>query len=383
MGFAHSIAIMPHLPQSVRNSMTTSFFSIRSALLALVTTCALVQPAFAQSEIMVGWFSTASTIANPIPLPPSLVWSTTPILPAAAIEDLTELRDAVASSTLTRKALMTTDNGRTIALVQAGARHDAATPTGVTVWLDWRVVDSTISFPDVSKIDFLSNNYAMLKQRPKGGPYVSFLVDLRRPKIRYQFIGYQLHTLRITDSGKWAALATDGSLVSGQLDASEGNIVGTSVPITGPILNLMWRKDGRFLLVEREGPTLTSYLSSNWSAIATVPGSMGPSAGEVSPVGRDAFLGWQPGQKSECTFTVSSTGQITSIQWPCQIADEVGVYVSPTRKFITTQAQKFGGFMAYFCRKTPDATASDVIPEWTAPPQGSSIGCFGWLHWEP
>lgn len=363
--------------------MTTSFFSIRSALLALVPTCALMQPAFAQSDIMVGWFSTASTIANPIPLPPYLVWSTTPTLPAAAVEDLTELRDAVASSTLTRKALMTTRNGRTIALAQANSGWDAVNPTGITVWLDWRVVDSTISFPDVSRIKFLSNNHAKLAQYPSGGPYVSFIVDLRRPKVRYQFVGYQLDTLRITDSGKWASLATDGSLVSGQLDESGGNIVEASVPITGPILNLMWRKDGRFLLVERDGPTLTSYLSSNWSAIATVPGSMGQSKGVVSPVGRDAFRGWQPGQQAGCVFTVSSTGQITSTQWPYQIAGEVGVYVSPTRKFITTKERKLDGFTAYSCRKTPDATASDVIPEFTAPPQGSSIHRFGWLYWEP
>ncbi len=363
--------------------MATSIFAIRSVLLALVPMSALAHSAFAQYDIMVGWFSTASTTANPVPLPPSFVWSTTPTLPAAAIEDLTELRDAIASSTLTRKGFLTTDNGRTIALAQATTGWDAVNPTGVTVWPDWRVVDSTISFPDVSRIDFLSNNHAMLAQLPKDGPYASFLVDLRQPKIRYQFIGYQLDTLRITDTGKWAALATDGSLVSGQLDASGGNIVGTSVPISGPILNLMWRKDGRFLLVERDGPTLTSYLSSNWSAIATVPGSMGQSRGVVTPVGRDAFRGWQPGQKSGCTFTVSSTGQITSTQWPYQIAGEVGVSVSPTRKFITTQERKFDGFTAYFYRKSPDATASDVIPEWTAPPQGSRIQRSGWLHWEP
>ncbi len=362
--------------------MANQFSSLHHTLMGLLVVGALHSPARAQSEIMVGWMTAASSTATPTPPQPSLIWSTTPALSAAALEDLTDLRDAVAASPLTCKALIVSDNGRSAALQQCDHGDDRALPTGVTVWTDWRVVESVIQFPDLSGFDFLSNNHALLWQRPSGGPYLSFVVDLRRPDARFQFIGYQLASLRVTDSGKWAALTTDGTLTTGQLGAADGSMTGKAVPITGPIRNLIWRKDGRILVIEREDSTLTSYLASNWSMISSCPGSMGPNPGVTTPAGRDSFLGGQHGVE-ECTFTIDPSGQITSAQWPHQVSGEVGSFVSPTRRFIRTQSRTWAGFMEYFCRKTPDATAGDVIPQFETPPPGSRIQCSGWLAWEP
>jgi hypothetical protein len=350
--------------------------------LAVVAAGAAHSSAHSQSDILIGWLTAAPTTANPNPSPPTLTWSTSPSLPLAAIEDLTELRDAIAASALTRKAVKTSDDGRTVALAQAKSGPDLASPTGVTVWVDWRVADSTLSFADASQLEFLSNNHAVLAHRPAGGPYTSYVIDLRRPTIKHQFTGYQLATLRVTDTGKWAALTADGILATGQLGEGDEAIAGTPAPLAGPIRNLMWRKDGRFLIIEREDDTLTSYLPSDWSAVAVTRGSMGPSKGVVSPAGRDSFIGSQTGQ-AECTFTVNATGQITSSQWMHQAGGEVGVFVSPTRRFITTQARKPGDFIAYFCRRTPDAVAADMVPEFTSPPRGSRIQACGWLHWQP
>lgn len=155
-----------------------------------------------------------------------------------------------------------------------------------------------------------------------------------------------------------------------------------SIPVVGPVRNLMWRKDGRVLLIERDGPTIDVLDAKDWALLATIPGGLGPDNRGVSPAGRDSCIGYQS-DDSECVFTVSSQGGITATQWPHQVAGETGVYVSPLRKFIRTQKRGANDFMEYFCRLTPDAKSDDVAPAWPSVPQGTKIQCIGWLLWEP
>ncbi len=355
--------------------------NLPNSVLGLVVALALAigRTVLAQNEIMVGWQTPAWT-----PNQFTFVWSEAPALPAAAIEDLTGLRAAIVALGHASPAVLVSENGRSVASTRAKSGVDPAAPAGVTVWPDWRVADAAISFADVSQVQFLSNNHVLLSQHPDGGPYLSFVVDVRRPTTRFQFTGYQLDTLRITDAGKWAALVTDGSLSSGQLNPADtqGTVTGTAVPVSGTIRNLLWRKDGRFLLVERDGPAIDSLLSTNWGVVGSIAGGLGPDKGNVSPAGRDSCFGYQPAVE-ECVFSVSSTGVISAAQWPHQVAGETGVFVSPLRKFVTTQRQDANGFVQSYCRKTPDAAAADVIPSWPAVPQGTKIQGFGWLLWEP
>lgn len=339
----------------------------------------VASPALAQSELMVGWQTSAST-----PDAASLVWSETPAPPPAAIEDLTELRAAIAALGHPRTSVVVSENGRSVAATRAKSGADPAVPAGVTIWPDWRVADAAIRFADASQVQFLSNNHVLISHHPEGGPYVSFVIDIRRPTTRYQFTGYQLDTLRITDAGRWAALASDGSLVSGQLNPAEaqGTVTGSAVPASGTIRNLLWRGDGRFLLVERDGPVIDSLRSTDWSVAGSIPGGLGPNKGNVSPVGRDSCFGYQPGLE-ECVFTVSNTGGISAAQWPHQVEGETGLFVSPLGKFVTTQRKDANGFVRGFCRKTPDAAAADVIPSWPPVPPGTKIQGIGWLLWEP
>lgn len=93
----------------------------------------------AQSEILLGWQTAADA-----PDTRTLVWSETPILKAAAIEDLTEFRSAVAEVGQSQPAVMIAANGRTVAAAQPKKGADAAPATGVTIWPDWRIADSTL-----------------------------------------------------------------------------------------------------------------------------------------------------------------------------------------------------------------------------------------------
>lgn len=346
----------------------------------IIGTLAAASPAaFAQSEVMVGWQTAAS-----VPGVFTLVWSDIPMLKPAAIEDLQEIRDAIAKLGIDLPAVIVSDNGRSVACTCAKRGDDPTPPAGVTVWPDWKDADSSIGFADVSQVRFISNNHVLLSQHPTGGPYSSYIVDLRQPTTRFRFTGYQLETVRVTDAGKWAALAGDGTLNVGQLDPSgkEGTITANAVPIAGEIRNLIWRKDGRFLLLERTGPLIEVRHAKDWSLVSSIPGGLGPDERSVSPAGRDSCLGYQPGA-SECVFTVSTSGEITAQQWPHQIAAETGVFVSPLRKFVTTQRRDMNGLVTRECRKTAEATSIDVTPTWSAVPQGTKIQELGWLLWEP
>ena len=136
------------------------------------------------------------------------------------------------------------------------------------------------------------------------------------------------------------------------------------------------------MLLERTGPLIEVRHAKDWSLVSSIPGGLGPDERSVSPAGRDSCLGYQPGA-SECVFTVSTSGEITAQQWPHQIAAETGVFVSPLRKFVTTQRRDMNGLVTRECRKTAEATSIDVTPTWSAVPQGTKIQEFGWLLWEP
>jgi len=355
--------------------------NLPNSVLGLVVALALAigRTVLAQNEIMVGWQTPAWT-----PNQFTFVWSEAPALPAAAIEDLTGLRAAIVALGHASPAVLVSENGRSVAATGAKAGADPATPFGVTIWPDWQVADATVAFSDVSQVRFLSNNHVLLWQSPDGGPYAAFVADIRRPTTRFQFSGYQIDTLRVTDSGKWAAMALDGSLSSGQFNPSDipGSVSGASIPLSGTIRNLIWRQDGRFLLVERDDTVIVSLRSTDWTAVASITGGLGPIKGVVSPVGRDSCFGYQP-EVGACTFSVSSGGMLTVSRWPHQIAEEGDVSLSPFRKFLITKKQVDLGSVNYYYRKTPYATESDVSPSWPSVPQGSRIQQIGWLLWVP
>ena len=77
----------------------------------IIGTLAAASPAaFAQSEVMVGWRTAAS-----VPGVFTLVWSDIPMLKPAAIEDLQEIRDAIAKLGIDLPAVIVSDNGRSVA----------------------------------------------------------------------------------------------------------------------------------------------------------------------------------------------------------------------------------------------------------------------------
>jgi len=338
----------------------------------------VTSPVSAQREIMFGWEVAASA-----PGVGTLVWSDPSTLPPAAIADLEDLRAAIFGPGVTNRQVKVNNNGRVVALVSSNEGDSPVAPSGVTVWPDWQIADQTIHFDYASKVQFLSNYHVKLSQHPKGGHWISFIVDIRRPTTRFQFSGYQLDTLRVTDAGKWAALTTDGSLNAGKLNTEgvNGTVNGTPIPFSGTVSNLIWRNDGRFLLVEKVVGGVDSLRASDWSVVSNISAELGPYKGISSPIGRDACFASQPGS-GECVLSISSEGVLSATRWPTQVADEASVYVSPLRKFLITQRDDYP-YVVRAYRKTPEALDSDIIPSWPSVPSGTQIHGFGWLLWLP
>jgi hypothetical protein len=336
--------------------------------------------ASAQQEIRLAWQTLSS-----VPQERTLVWSETPALPTAAIDDLTDFRTTFLGLGYADAVLLVNENGRSAAATTPfGVKPDPVPASGVTVWPDWQIADARIRFDDVSKVQFLSGNHILISQHPEGGPYVSYVVDIRRPTTRFQMPGYKLGSLRVTDSGTWAARAIDGSLSWGRFDpaGTAGAVTGAAVPVTDAVRNLIWRLDGRFLLVERDGPIIDVLRSSDWSVVSSIAGGLGPVSSSAGPVGRDSCLGYQPGIGA-CVFTVSSAGTISSAQWATQAAGEADVFISPLRKFIITQKADDTMFVRRYCRKTPHASATDVAPSLPSDPDLTMMQDIGWLLWTP
>jgi len=353
-------------------------------LASSIAATAMCSAAAGQVEIRLAWRVAGATAEVPVPPVPELGWSTTPSLPAAAVEDLTDIKAAVAAIPIADKAALVSDNGRAIAVFRGRSGPDPQVAPGVTVWMDWRDVDSTILFDDMATARFVSNNHVLLSHHPDGGPYVTFVVDLRRPTTRFQFSGYSLDTLRVTDSGKWAAITLNGVMCSGQLDPSSPtqSVAGTAIPSASGAKNSIWLKDGRFLLVEKDGPTLHVLNSRTWETLSSLPGALGPSRSEVNAAGRDACIGYQPGVGA-AVFEVSATGQLSVTRWPYQNDGESTVRVSPNRKFAITQKQSPEGFVPRYCRRTGDATVTDQPPAYPAVPPRTTMQDIGWLYWQP
>lgn len=346
---------------------------------AVLAVCA-GRVASAQQEIRLAW-QTLSTAPNER----TLVWSDTPALPPAAIDDLTELRATLLTLGYADAVLLLNENGRSAAATAPfGVKPDPVPASGVTIWPDWQIADAMIHFDDVSKVQFLSSNHVLISQHPDGGPYVSFVVDIRRPTTRFQLSGYRLGSLRVTDSGMWAALALDGGLSWGQFNpAGAGEAVtGTAIPVSGPVRNLIWRLDGRYLLVERDGTVIDVLRASDWSVVSGIAGGLGPASYSVEPAGRDSCLGYQPGVGA-CVFSVSSEGIVSATRWPSQIAREGSVALSPLRKFLITQSTDDSMFVRRYCRATPHASVSDVVPALPSHPSLIMMQDIGWLLWTP
>lgn len=358
---------------------------MKQLTLVLVTciTC-VAGTAHAQMDLVVGWEFAGGQE------PGRLTWQRTPPLSSAAIEDLTALRDAFGAIQLTARAPVIEEQGGVSLALQArcNGMYTPEIATGVTVWPDWRVVKQTISFPDASQIKFLSRNHAKISHRPKLGERWSKIVDLRLPESRFQFgPGYQLNTLRVTDAGMWACLLLDGKLCVGQFNPTNmaGAVMGEVAPITGEIHNMMWRKDGRLLIIERPGRVLEVYRTSGWALIARLAGGwLDPGDNFQQQLsGRDSFFGGVVG-RGACFMTVASDGSIATEQWPHQLASEGTVRISPNRKFVVTQKRDWTSFVTRYDRLTPYATANDVVPQLSpsvAPLD--QIAAIGFLRWEP
>lgn len=332
-------------------------------------------------EIMVGWKTTASA-----PDAVALAWSETPALPAAAITDLVELRSAIESLDHPETALLVSNDGRRAAAARVKRGADTAQPSGVTVWAEWRNAERTITFDDVSQVAFVSNHHLLISHHPDGGPYVSWVVDVRHPETRFHFPHHRLNTLSVTDAGRWAALTRDGRLVTGRLEpagAGDGTtMTGTAIPLEGTVRSMLWRHDGRFLLVEQDGPEIHSLKADDWSRVSTIAGGLGPVPGHAMSIGIDACAGDQPGVGA-CVFTTSSNGELTVTRWPHQTEGESFVNLSPLRKFVVTQRRDAIGFVERRCRRAPGTPDTDTVPTWPALPRGIRIQHAGWLLWNP
>lgn len=365
-------------------------------LLAAVLASTTARYACAQQEIRLAWQTLSSA-----PSERTLVWSETPALPAAAVDDLTDLRSTFLTLGYADAVLLVNENGRSAAATAPfGVKPDPTPASGVTIWPDWQIADATITFDDVSKVKFLSGNHILISQHPDGGPYVSYIVDIRRPTTRFQFSGYRLGTLRVTDAGKWAALAFDGTLCWGQFDPGAGAaeqlplppdhsvmtagepVTGTAIPVGGTVRNLIWLLDGLYLLVEREGPVIDMLRPSDWSVASSIAGGLGPVSYVVEPAGRDSCLGYQMGVGAS-VFTISKAGAISVTRWPSQVAGEGSVSVSPLRKFLITQKTDNNMFPRRYCRKTPYAAEADVPPSLPSDPNLIMMQDIGWLLWMP
>ena len=338
----------------------------------------VTSPVSAQREIMVGL-----EIAASAPNYRTLIWSDPSTLPRAAIADLEDLRAAIVAIGQPKPAVLVNKNGRVVALISSNDGHDPAVPSGVTVWPDWQIADETIHFAYASQVKFLSSHHVQLSQYPQGGPWDAFIVDIRRPTIRFQFSGYQLDTLRVTDAGKWAALTTDGILNAGKFNTEgvNGTVNGTPVPFSGTVSNLIWRNDGRFLLVEKVDGGGDSLRASDWSVVSNISAGLGIHKGSARPIGRDACFASSP--SGGCVLSVSNEGILSATRWPTQVAGETSVYVSPLGKFLITQRNDVEPFAPRAYRKTPEASDSDIIPSWPLVPVGTRIYESGWLLWLP
>lgn len=355
-----------------------------TSLIAGSTILATPAAAAGPVDIRLAWRVAGATPEQPAAPAPELAWSTLPPLPAEAVEDLTKLKAAVAAVPIADKAALVSDNGRVIAVFRGARGPDPRTAPGVTIWTDWRKLNSEHVFSDMTTVRFLSNNHVLLSHHPDGGPYVSHVVDLRQPSTRFQFSGYLLDTLRVTDSGKWMAISQNGAACTGELDpnAPTQSVEGTVRPAAAGAKNALWLRDGRYLLVEKDGPRVEVIDSANWTPVSSIPGSLGRSWSEPNLAGQDACIGYKPGLGA-CVFEVSESGQLSAAQWPYQTEGESTVRISPSGKFAITQKQGPDGFVVRSCRRTGDASEGDVPPSYPTAPARTTFQDIGWLVWQP
>lgn len=346
---------------------------------------ALAPHAPGPAEFRIGWLVTAATREQPKPPPPTIVWSTTPALPAGAVAALEKLKAAIDAAPLSQKALLTTDDGRSVALFRYAFQGSEPEPTGVTIWADWRNVDSKVVFDDMSEVDFRSNHHVALSDRRRGGRPRWCVVDLRAPTVRFDFTGRWVGpSMRISDSGRWATIGRNGELLVGRFDTAspEASLVPTAVPDVDGLRNLIWVRDGDFLVVEKEGRRLEVIDAASWAVVATLEGTLSPVETVATHAGRDACLIWTP-TKGSVVLEISPSGALTLAQWPHQKDEESTVRLSPSRRFAVTQHQRSYPFVTREIRRTGDAAKSDELPEWPKVSRAANIQDIGWLVWNP
>ncbi len=367
---------------------TRSAFAL--ALLVLQAGCASAGASPGAStdggEILLGWSEERLSGDPAVRGRATLDWSTTPGIPADAESALLALRAAVRARSKDREVVLTSPGGRAVALMHVDPWHwniDPSPPRGVVIWPDWRDASTVIEFADMGKAQFLSDHHVRLTHRSKDGSDRSGIVDLRRPTVSFQVDGVRRNTLRVCNSGRWAGIASDGSIRHGRFDANDpaGSAVGAVIQGAGEPRNLLWIDDGRRLVVDRDGSRLEVIDAADGTVRATRPGSLSPPWVEPIAVGQRRFDAVIPGTGS-VLVEVRDDGSLATARLDFQSADEYILMPSPSGRLAVTQDShsKFSSTPRQI-RSLSVPVWGDAPPDWRRAPSVDGIQEVGWLAW--
>lgn len=329
-------------------------------------------------EIMLGWRHAPERRTEM-----TLEWSDPDRLPAGASEDLRELREAFLACGSGAAAVIASPDGRSVARAALHGRSDPVPASGVLLWPDWRDAQSTVRFDDASQATFLSDRVLLLSQHPEGGPYRSWVIDVRDPTIRYAFHGYRLESLSVASSGAWAAITTEGDLHVGRLEPQDatGSVKGERIALGAGATTLLWRRGDRFLLVERGDRRIELLARDPWRVVASIAGTLGPVPGSATPIGEDGCFVSLP--DGAATLTISASGEWSTTRWPFQRDGGSEVALSPTGRYLVSQRPRFPSTVERDCRPTPLAAAGASAPAWSPRLASPEPQFAAWLRWDP
>lgn len=269
---------------------------------------------------------------------------------------------------------------------------DGATPTGVTIWPDWRNCDETLKYPEASRGWWLSRHHVRLAHVSPNGDVLHVIVDVRAPKRAFDVprkiagCAWRNTNVGVTDAGIIAGATVDCGLWIGKLNEGGGDLAGTLFPLAAPICNVLVLNDRWIIAQTAESPLSRLFVVDATTGVVTAEfaGRLTGLCGQISTagcrLGERAFSFLRTSGSGICT--VSPSGDL-SVQ-SCS-SDLAPIFPSPSG------AEMYGltpGWPSarYSVERTPLAIAGTTT---TPVPTGAGSGgahehiqVAGWLTWQ-
>ncbi len=315
--------------------MNTLARAVASFLAALVSASAIAVPAESEGALAVSHVRRTASGRYGLELSSALP------IPAEVAQDLTRLEQAIEARGLpldgSRGTLLCSRDGRGV-LYQSDqskrdrvvVKKDPETPTGVTIWPDWRKSDTSVGFPEASRGLWLSRHHVLLSHWDSEGLLYS-IVDVRAPKRTYSVPSrhagaceWLARLVSVSDEGLVVGATEACGLWVAKLDPQSPDLQGHFYEMPAPICDAL-PIDSRSILVQTAdgiSPRLLivdastgAVLSSTLGAATTMCGQI---AMEVSRLGVRAVDIQSP--QGRAILSIAEDGSVSVRGWDSKLA---------------------------------------------------------------